>query len=39
MQDTVLFNETIRYNIMYAKPDATEEEFLEATKAAQVFIL
>ena len=25
-QDTVLFNETIRYNLLYGKPDATEAE-------------
>jgi ABC-type transport system involved in Fe-S cluster assembly fused permease/ATPase subunit len=25
-QDTVLFNDTIRYNIRYGRPDATDEE-------------
>jgi ATP-binding cassette subfamily B protein len=35
-QDTVLFNDTIKYNIMYANPEASEEEFLFATKSAQV---
>ena len=25
-QDTVLFNDTIRYNIRYGKPDATDKE-------------
>ena len=35
-QDTVLFNDSIRYNILYAKPTATEAELISATKAAQV---
>ncbi|MCS6933208.1 MAG: ABC transporter ATP-binding protein/permease [Acetobacteraceae bacterium] len=35
-QDTVLFNDTIRYNIAYGRPDATEEEIVEAAKLAQV---
>lgn len=35
-QDTVLFNDTIRYNIAYGRPDATEEEIFEAAKLAQV---
>ena len=35
-QDTVLFNDTIRYNIGYGRPDATEEEIVEAAKLAQV---
>ena len=35
-QDTVLFNDTIRYNIAYGRPDATEEEIIEAAKLAQV---
>ncbi|MBW8308524.1 MAG: ABC transporter ATP-binding protein/permease [Candidatus Paracaedibacteraceae bacterium] len=40
-QDTVLFNDTIRYNIAYGCPSATEEEIIETTKAAQIhdFIL
>ncbi|EFN52666.1 hypothetical protein CHLNCDRAFT_58798 [Chlorella variabilis] len=33
-QDTVLFNDTIRYNIKYAKPHATDEEVVEAAEAA-----
>jgi subfamily B ATP-binding cassette protein MsbA len=33
-QETVLFNETIRYNISYGKPDATEEEIREAARIA-----
>ena len=35
-QDTVLFNDTIRYNIAYGRPGATEEEVVEAAKLAQV---
>ena len=35
-QDTVLFNDTIGYNIAYAKPDATEEEIAAVAKAAQI---
>ena len=35
-QDTVLFNDTIRYNIAYGRPGATEEEVIRAAKLAQV---
>jgi len=37
----VLFNDTIGYNILYAKPDAAQEEIETAAKAAQIhdFIL
>ncbi len=35
-QDTVLFNETIKYNILYANPVALEEELVTASKAAQI---
>jgi ABC-type transport system involved in Fe-S cluster assembly fused permease/ATPase subunit len=35
-QDSVLFNETIRYNLMYGRPDATEEEVEAAAKAAAI---
>ena len=35
-QDTVLFNDTIRYNIGYGRPDATEAEIIEAAKLAQI---
>ncbi|MEQ9694097.1 ABC transporter ATP-binding protein/permease [Shimia sp. SDUM112013] len=40
-QDTVLFNDTIRYNIAYGRDDASEEEIIAAAKAAQIhdFIL
>ena len=33
-QETVLFNDTIRYNITYGKPDATDEELQEAARIA-----
>jgi ATP-binding cassette, subfamily B, heavy metal transporter len=35
-QDTVLFNDTIRYNIAYGKADATEEEIVAAAQAARI---
>jgi len=35
-QDTVLFNDTIFYNIKYGRPDATDEEVFEAAKLAQI---
>jgi ATP-binding cassette, subfamily B, heavy metal transporter len=35
-QDTVLFNDTIRYNIAYGKPGSTETEVVEAAKNAQI---
>ena len=35
-QDTVLFNDTIRYNIAYGKAGATDEDVIEAAKAAQI---
>ena len=35
-QDTVLFNDTIGYNIGYAKPSATQAEIESAAKDAQV---
>jgi ATP-binding cassette subfamily B protein len=34
LQDTFLFPGTIRENIAYARPDATQEEIIEAAKAA-----
>lgn len=33
-QETVLFNDTVRYNISYGKPDATEEDVREAARIA-----
>jgi len=35
-QDTVLFNDTIAYNIRYGRWNASEEEVVEAAKAAQI---
>lgn len=35
-QDTVLFNDTIEYNIRYGKPDATEAQVREAARNAQI---
>jgi len=35
-QDTVLFNDTILYNIHYGRPDASLEEVVEAAKAAHI---
>ncbi|MCM2561232.1 ABC transporter ATP-binding protein/permease [Lutimaribacter sp. EGI FJ00015] len=35
-QDTVLFNDTIRYNIAYGRDGATEEEVIAAARAAQI---
>ncbi len=36
-QETYLFNGTIRQNLLYAKPDATEEELIEACKKANIY--
>ena len=35
-QDTVLFNDTIRYNIAYGRDGASEAEIIAAAKAAQI---
>ena len=35
-QDTVLFNDTIFYNILYGRPEATPAEVFAAAKAAQL---
>ena len=35
-QDVFLFADTIRANIAYGKPDATEEEIIEAAKRAEI---
>ncbi len=37
LQDTLLFSTTIRENIAYGRPDATEEEIVEAAKRAQAY--
>ena len=36
-QETYLFNGTIRENLLYAKPDATEQELIEACKKANIY--
>ena len=33
-QDLILFDETVKANILYGRPDAKEEEIIEAAKAA-----
>lgn len=33
-QETVLFNDTVRYNISYGRPDATDEQIHEAARTA-----
>jgi ATP-binding cassette subfamily B protein len=38
-QDAHLFHETIRSNLVYAKPGATDEELLEVLRAAQILPL
>jgi len=35
-QDTVLFNDTIFYNIQYGRPDAGREEVIEAARSAHI---
>ena len=35
-QDTVLFNDTIEYNIAYGRPGATRDEIVEAARLAQI---
>jgi ATP-binding cassette subfamily B protein len=39
MQDSHMFHDTIRANLLYARPGATEEELKEALKAAQLWPL
>ncbi|MBQ4452779.1 MAG: ABC transporter ATP-binding protein [Clostridia bacterium] len=36
-QETYLFNGTIRENLLYARPDATEEELIAACKKANIY--
>jgi ATP-binding cassette subfamily B protein len=40
-QDTVLFNDTVHYNIAYGRPEASEAEVIAAARAAKIhdFIL
>ncbi|TXT40867.1 MAG: ATP-binding cassette subfamily B bacterial, partial [Comamonadaceae bacterium] len=35
-QDTVLFNDTVEYNIAYGKPGATREQVVEAAQSAHI---
>ena len=35
-QDTVLFNDTLRYNLRYARADATDEEVRSVAEAADI---
>jgi len=35
-QDTVLFNDTVEYNIAYGQPGATREQVVEAAKSAHI---
>lgn len=35
-QDTVLFNDTVAYNIAYGRPEATHDEVIAAAKAARI---
>ena len=35
-QDTVLFNDTIYYNIQYGRPEATREEVIAAARSAHI---
>jgi ATP-binding cassette subfamily B protein len=35
-QDTVLFNDTVGYNIRYGRPAASDEEMMEAARLAQI---
>lgn len=35
-QDTVLFNETLMYNLKYANPDVSDEDVYEACRAASI---
>ena len=35
-QDTYLFNGTVRENLLYAKPNATQDELVEACKKANI---
>jgi|TARA_B110000211_G_scaffold57315_2_gene64067 ATP-binding cassette subfamily B protein len=38
-QDTVLFNDTLRNNLLYAKPDASEEDLIEVIRMASLTTL
>lgn len=36
-QDTVLFNDTIYYNIAYGRPDASREDVIQAARSAHIY--
>jgi len=36
LQETILFNATIKENIAFGKPDASDEEIIEASKTAKI---
>jgi subfamily B ATP-binding cassette protein MsbA len=36
-QETLLFNETVRFNILYGRKEASEEELITAAKAANAY--
>src|SRR5450432_136293 len=38
-QDSHMFHDTIRANLVYAKPDASDDDLIEACKAAQIWDL
>ena len=38
-QDTSLLHRTVRENIAYGRPDATDDEIIAAAKAAHAWIL
>jgi ATP-binding cassette subfamily B protein len=38
-QDAHLFHDTIRANLLYARPDATEKDLIEACEAARIWTL
>jgi ATP-binding cassette subfamily B protein len=38
-QEAHLFHDTVRANLLYARPDATEDELIEACRAAQIWNL
>jgi subfamily B ATP-binding cassette protein MsbA len=37
LQDPILFSGSVRENILYGKPEATEEEIIEASRAANAY--
>ncbi|HEX6506343.1 MAG TPA: ABC transporter ATP-binding protein, partial [Chloroflexota bacterium] len=36
-QETYLFNTTVRENLLFARPDATDDEMLQAARAANIY--